>query len=380
MLIRHLARLTCLATVLASTLALLGATTGPARAGDADPRAPRCVPSSTTARSCSCPPELSSYPTATEVPAGFVAPASGQPTTLRVASFNALGALHTNSSGWGGHDASSYPDFCTRMAVEVGAVQRLDLDIVGFQELQSKAQSDAFRALAGAAYDLWPAHPERTDFDGTGIAWNKQRWGLVPGTAFTYQAVGQDLAHPNDPVDKPALMLQSLQTGQRVWVVDSHHPAAYDKTGIGSALRDATTDTEAALIKQMRQKYPDVPVIITGDMNERGAFFCRLAAKTGMVSPMGGSVSGGRCTQPRYPHIDWIMSTPDISWTGFTLDLGPQSQRATDHPIPVGTGTIAGAGADPRVVQLLVVQRYLQVLVALGQSLGLPANPLGASG
>lgn len=373
MLIRHLARFACLALIV--TLIHLGS--GAAVAGDAVSGARECVPTG-TASVCSCPPDPATpYPTAAELPRGFVAPSPTQPTTFRVATFNVLGALHTNSTGWGGHDASSFPDFCTRMAVEVGTVQRLDLDIIGFQELQSRAQVNAFRALA-PSYDLWPGHAETSDFDGTGIAWNKTRWALVPGTAFTYRAVGQDLAHPNTTVDKPAVMLESLQTGQRVWVLDTHHPAAYDRGGTGSALRDATTDTEAALVKQMRAQYPDVPVLLFGDMNERGAFYCRLATKAAMISPMGGSVSGRSCTAPSYPHIDWIMSTPDIAWSGFSLDTGPQGQRATDHPIPTATAQIAGVPVDPRVMEILRYQSVLhqahQVLQVIGQALGFPAS------
>lgn len=373
MLIRHLARFACLALV----VAILHSTTEAARAGDPIPGARRCVPTDTTARACSCPPDPATpYSPAREVPSGFVAPQRDQQTTFRAATFNLLGALHTNSTGWGGHDASSFPDYCTRMAVEVATIQRLDLDIVGFQEFQTRGQVNAFRALA-PSYDLWPGHAETSDFDGTAIAWNKTRWALVPGTAFTYQAVGQDLAHPNTTVDKPAVMLESLQTGQRVWVLDSHHPAAYDSRGMGSALRDATTDTEAALVKQMRAQYPGVPVLLFGDMNQRGAFFCRLATKAQMVSPMGGSVSGTSCAAPSYPHIDWIMSTSDIAWSGFGLDTGPQAQRATDHPIPTATGTIGAVPVDPGLVQLLRARQLAadaqRVLTALGQSLGLPA-------
>lgn len=367
--------------VLAVVAALFPGIWVPAMAGDPVSGAARCVPTSSTLHACSCPPEASSYPSPGLAPA--VAPQSTQPTTFRAASFNLLGAIHTDSFGPGGHDASSYPDFCTRMAVEVGAIESLDLDIVGLQELQTGAQADAFRALAGASYDLWPAHPERMDFDGTGIAWNRTRWALVPNSTFTYQGPDQDTRHPSRTVSKPALMLQSLQTGQRVWVLDTHHPAAYDAQGVGHALRDASTDGEASLVKQIRAQYADTPVLLFGDMNERGGFFCRLATRTQMTSPIGGSVSGSTCTPPSNPPIDWIMSTPDVTWTGFSWDTGPQSQRATDHPIPVATGSIAPpptASIDPRVLELLqnrngatfrdLLQVAHQVLLGLGFGLG----------
>lgn len=374
MLIRRIARFACLAVV----VTLLHLTSGAAIAGDPDPGARPCVLATSTASVCSCPPDLATpYPTAAELPSGFVAPDPLAPTVFRVASFNLLGGLHTNSTGYGGHDSSSFPDYCTRMAVEAAEVQRLDLDIVGFQEFQTRAQVNAFRALA-PGYDLWPGHADTSDFDGTGIAWNRSRWALVPGTAFTYRAVGQDLAHPNDTVEKPAVMLESLQTGRRVWVLDTHHPAAYDRGGMGHALRNATTETEAALVRQMRAKYPEVPVLLFGDMNERASFFCRLAPKAGMIAPMGGAVSGGTCTPPAYQGLDWVMSTPDIAWSGFALDTGPQRQRATDHAVPTATATIAGVPLDPRVTQILqyqqAVQQAARLLQAFGQSLGLPAS------
>lgn len=374
MLIRHLARLACLAMV----VTLLGWSPGPAVAGDVVAGARECVPTASTATACSCPPDRATpYPPAAEVPSGFVAPDPTGPTTFRVGSFNLLGGLHTNSTGPGGHDSSSFPDYCTRMAVEVNTVQTLDLDIVGFQEFQTRAQVNTFRALA-PAYDLWPGHADTSDFDGTGIAWNRTRWALVPGTAFTYQAVGQDVAHPDSTVDKPALMLESLQTGKRVWVLDTHHPAPYDHGGMGTALRTSNTETEAALISQMRAKDPGVPVVLLGDMNQRADFFCRLASRTPMISPMGGTVSGGGCVPPAYHELDWIMSTPDLAWSGFSLETGPQSQRATDHPVPVATATIPGVPLDPRVALILQYQQAVrqahQLLQVVGQSLGVPAS------
>lgn len=319
------------------------------------PPAPTCTPTDNTMTACQCPPDLmapvppsnptspSATPTLASpspVPAGYSPPQPEGVTTFRVASFNILGGLHTNSTGGGGHDASSYPDYCTRMAVEVSTVQALDLDIVGFQEFQTWGQVNAFRQLA-TSYDIWPGQqsppsPE-SDFDGTQIAWNRTRWNLVPGTAFTYQAPNQCFG--SGTVSKPAVMLQNLQTGQRVWVLDTHHPAQMCKAA--QSLRDATVDTENAQINALRAANPTIPVILTGDMNSpNSTFFCRSSAGAGLISPAGGANpqrNPSSCTMPANPQIDWIMSTPDVNWDGYGLDTWPRTQRATDHAVVYAT-------------------------------------------
>lgn len=315
------------------------------------PPAATCTPTDNTMQACQCPPDLltpvaPSNPTSptmtptlappSSVPAGYSPPQPQGPTTFRVATFNILGGIHTNSTGPGGHDASSYPDYCTRMATEVSTVQALDLDIVGFQEFQTWGQVNAFRQLA-TSYDIWPGTKDQSDFDGTQIAWNRTRWNLVPGTAFTYPAVDQ--CPGTTTVSKPAVMLQNLQTGQRVWVLDTHHPAQMCRAA--QSLRDATVDTENAQINALRAANPTIPVILTGDMNSPNTtFFCRSSAGAGLISPAGGANpqrNPSSCTMPANPQIDWIMSTPDVNWDGYGLDTWPRTQRATDHPVVFAT-------------------------------------------
>lgn len=328
----------------------------------------QCSPTDNTAVQCACPPDLASPapssgapnptatatvttppPSPTPVPEGFTPPQPNAPTSLRVASFNLRGFHHTDVNGDG--DWPTTPDGCTRMAAEVGTIQALDLDIIGFQEMQTWPQMNAFRQLAGGTYDVWPGDRSTfsngspywnlTDFDGTNIAWNKTRWALVPGTATTYQ--GPDQCPGTGTVSKPVVMLQSLQTGQRVWVLDTHHPAVSSSCNSQNR-RDLSVDAENAEINSLRAANPTVPVILTGDMNSPNtSFFCRSTAGAGLISPAGGSNPSrnpSSCAMPANPQIDWIMSTPDVRWDGYGIDTWPQSQKATDHPVIFATAHI----------------------------------------
>lgn len=363
-----------------SDLALAMATVSAGQPLPNGAEAQQCVPTDNTAVQCACPPDLASpapssstanptigpstptpTPSPTPVPAGFAPPQPNAPTTFRVATFNLRGFHHTDVGG--DADQATTPDGCTRMAVEVSTIQTLDLDIVGFQEMQTWPQMNAFRQLAGGTYDIWPGSAyatgtdpgfnmssaskwNNTDFDGTNIAWNKTRWALVPGTATTYQ--GPEQCGFTGTVSKPVVMLQSLQTGQRVWVLDTHHPAQLCKAA--QSLRDASVDAENAEINALRAADPTVPVILTGDMNSPNTtFFCRSTAGAGLISPAGGANPArnpSACTMPANPQIDWIMSTPDITWDGYASDGWPQLQKATDHPVIFATAHIRPQAAQ----------------------------------
>jgi hypothetical protein len=89
-------------------------------------------------------------------------------------------------------------------------------------------------------------------------------------------------------------------------------------------------------------KSEGLPIFLTGDMNDREVFFCRVLPPTGMVASVGGSTSGGCRPPPRMP-VDWVVATPQVSFSNYRLDESPVNRRISDHFFISATGTV-GAG------------------------------------
>ena len=117
---------------------------------------------------------------------------------------------------------------------------------------------------------------------------------------------------------RPLVLLQNVHTGQEVYVMNTHNPA--DVRGKAKQWRDQAVRIEAALINQLRATHPDIPVLLTGDMNDWSNFFCPMTALAPVHSYSGGThvlTPVDQCT-PSQPssQIDWVMGTPPLTKAG----------------------------------------------------------------
>jgi endonuclease/exonuclease/phosphatase family metal-dependent hydrolase len=155
------------------------------------------------------------------------------------------------------------------------------------------------------------------------IMWRVDTWDVLAATTFTIPFVGEQRA-------QTVVLLQHKASGQQVWFINVHLSPRRPR-------RDAEGERNAAtalLIAQVRElQTTGLPVIVTGDMNEKGEIFCDLALSTGLTAANGGSVVGG-CRPPR-ARIDWIFGSPALTWTGFGYQEDPEVRQITDHPIAV---------------------------------------------
>ena len=73
------------------------------------------------------------------------------------------------------------------------------------------------------------------------------------------------------------------------------------------------------------------------------AFFCRFLPPTGFVAAVGGSTSGG-CNPPARMPVDWVVGSPDVTFSDYVIDESTVNRRISDHFYISATATVAPAG------------------------------------
>lgn len=229
--------------------------------------------------------------------------------SFRIATFNILGSQHTRGpGGWG--------PGVKRARMTVKLIRREGIDVVGMQEVQSDQLAVLRRKLAG--HTIWPG----TALGGGGlrlqIAFRNDRFALLRTgkiiTAFDRQ---------RRPV--PWVLLRERTTKRKLYVVNLHNSARNLEHE-----RDSATRREIKLVKKLRARGPSVFAI--GDTNEHTEWFCKMAARTDLRAPHGGSATPKKCTPPPGRMlIDWIMGGGAFDFTDYGWLSGGLVRRASDH-------------------------------------------------
>ncbi len=237
--------------------------------------------------------------------------ASNAPFTLTIGSFNVLGSQHTAPGG----DRDNFPPASTR---SVGAANRMadhGVDILGTQELQDD-QLRTLQARTGmAAYPGFEWGVAETD---NSILYDAGRFEFVSGERFIIPFMGR-------PRPQPILRLRERATGREFYVVNTH-PSAHD--GRYLVERRQGQATLVSIVNNL--KASGLPVLVTGDMNDREIFYCNVVPKAGLSASNGGSYSAG-CRPPPGPvAVDWVVGS-GVSWSGYRRDTTPVTTRISDH-------------------------------------------------
>jgi hypothetical protein len=133
----------------------------------------------------------------------------------------------------------------------------------------------------------------------------------------------------------PVVRLRNKQTGQEAYFINIHNPADTKKHHNQEKYRDAATAIEIALINKLQAT--GVPVIITGDANEREEFYNKVTQGAHMTASNADSKG-----KVKNIGIDWILGTKGVSFSGHTKDRGAFVQQTTDHPVITSNVHIAG--------------------------------------
>jgi hypothetical protein len=267
--------------------------------------------------------QLAGDPAVSTAPPGSKGPVA----EFNVASFNILGSSHTEK---GGHHSwlASGPQ---RIGGVLQILGQHDVSVVGMQEFQTN-QRQAFRSRA-TGWQMYPGLSMGSRAGENSVAWRTNTWDLVKAATVPIPYFnGRERP-------MPYVLLRHKATGVRAYFSTFHNPADTRKFRGQQRFRDAATDREIALFNRLESE--GIPQFVTGDMNERSEYYCRVTARTALEAAAGGS-NAGSCKAPRPTPIDWIFGSPGVAFSGYKVDRSPLVRRTTDHPV-----MIAHAKVDP---------------------------------
>jgi hypothetical protein len=247
------------------------------------------------------------------------APPAPKAASFTVSSFNVLGSTHTPP---GGRRAVG----TTRI---VWANQLLDqhhIDVAGFQELQT----DQLTKLLSITKGSWGFYPGltkvRRDSENS-IGWRTNRFQLVSATTVNIPYFD---GHPRA---MPLVLLRHKASGALAYFMNVHNPADTPQFPNQGHWRSEATRVEVALSDQLVSS--GIPRFLTGDMNERAPYFCRVTKETPLKAARGGYWRNGVCYANKPRAVDWIFGSQRLAFSGYLEDRSPLAAKTTDHPVIV---------------------------------------------
>jgi endonuclease/exonuclease/phosphatase family metal-dependent hydrolase len=183
--------------------------------------------------------------------------------------------------------------------------------IIGFSEIQGD-QLAVFTNNA-PAFDVYPGTSLGSAGIPTSVAWDTRVWRLVSASTLTIPFSGQQ--RPS-----PVVRLANVATGAEVYVLNFHN-----SPGGMEGERDQAQAIELAKIRELEAT--GVPIIVTGDFNEKMEALCAFTA-TSLQSAVG----GGYCYPPPYsPRVDWIFASESFSVNSYEVTRAAPVPYITDH-------------------------------------------------
>lgn len=194
---------------------------------------------------------------ATANPNNCIAPTASAP-TVRVASFNILGASHTTDPTDPRYQIGQYP---SRLAAAYRVISGQKIDVVGVQEMQG-VQRTLFLSSYGGTYGIYPTDGT-TEASENSIIWNKSRFSLVSGITVPYHF---NLQNPSSMSSFPIVLLKDSKTGNIVAFGNIHLPA-----GGSDTTAPAVRYQDSQIVRTAEQSWIDqgYPIIFTGDYNSQ---------------------------------------------------------------------------------------------------------------
>ena len=239
-------------------------------------------------------------------------------TTFVISSFNVLGSHHTAPGG----GTKGYASGTQRIREAVKLLEGRKVDVVGFQELQND-QVKEIKQIAGDTYGLYPGNSLGPRGSQNSIAWRKDKFKVVE--AYTVKMP----SHKGMLRETPVMRLRDKQTGEEVYIVNVHNAPGFHKGGAQQHWRDKATDLQVDLLNKLKRS--GIPVVLTGDMNEKENYFRRMSREADMNAA--NELPNGQL--PKRLGIDWIFGSQDVTFKSFQRLGESIAKKVSDHPMLV---------------------------------------------
>jgi hypothetical protein len=222
-----------------------------------------------------------------------------------VAMLNILGSNHTQGGKGGFAPGTNRAYSATQMLLA------RDASIIGFSEIQ-RDQLAVFTNNA-PSYGVYPGEAVGAAGIPTTVAWDTAVWRLVDAHTVTIPFSGQQRP-------APVVKLAHVSTGAEVWVLNVHN----SPQGMEGE-REAAEAIEIAKVRELEAT--GIPIIVTGDFNEREEALCTFTA-TSLQSAVG----GGYCyPPPQQMRVDWIFASESFSVNSWDVTRAAPVPYITDH-------------------------------------------------
>jgi endonuclease/exonuclease/phosphatase family metal-dependent hydrolase len=238
--------------------------------------------------------------------------------TLTVSTFNVLGFRHTARGG----DKAKWPGGVRRMHATIKLIRRFHVEVIGFQELQVE-QFKTFKHGTNGNWRLYPGGRFGNYAMHNSIAWRSHRWSVVDRDYLRIPYFH------GRRINMPVVILRDARTGRKVAFANFHNPA--DSKGPAQKWRKIARHKEIHLARRMQAE--GIPLILTGDMNERESYFCAMTARASMKAANGGGhTRNGTCVPPKPAGIDWIFGPRGVRFAEYYKIPRDDMHRVSDHP------------------------------------------------
>ena len=246
---------------------------------------------------------------------------------FKMATFNILGSSHSRKGGASAQRASGVQ----RMGGVLQLLSSHAISVVGIQEFQPD-QRNAFNSRA-VGWSMYPGLSLGRRAGENSVAWRDDTWEPVERSLVNIPYFN------GRQRPMPYVLLRHRATGIKAWFSTFHNPADTGNFQGQQRYRSEATSRQISLFNRLEGT--GFPQFVTGDMNERAEYFCRVTGATRLVAAAGGS-NGGGCRPPSPTQIDWIFGSPGAAFSGYTIDRSDLVRRTTDHPLITSNVSIDG--------------------------------------
>jgi hypothetical protein len=194
-------------------------------------------------------------------------------------------------------------------------------------------QYTKFAQIAGSSWALYPGLTMLKRDSENSIGWRTDTFDLVWASTVKIPYFNGSLR------SMPVVLLREKSTGMLAYFANVHNPADTSTYPNQGAYRAEATRMEIALQNLIAPT--GIPRFLTGDMNERASYFCRVTREAPLKAARPKSTwVNGVCSAGSPRAVDWILSSTEVPWSSYIEDRSPLVAKTTDHPMIIGDATI----------------------------------------